>query len=254
MRSTFKVLFYKRIQAPNISIGVSELREAEQELSDPLSRLSTVKGVSYKTPYQPISTADLPPERITVVEQANSKRQAEAELVKYGFDVESLEKSFPELVSVNEDGSKAVDYAGLSVILLESIKQLSADVAAIKSVFSYSNGSIAIGKVPEPTPEEIAAREAEYQARKAAEKALAEAEAKAAAEKEKAEAEPATTEKVKAETSTAEFKVQVIKDLTVRLSAGKLTKEEAIAILNEVAPLYNLTEEDKKSILTAVFK
>ena len=42
----------------------------------------------------------------------------------------------PEVVSTDKDGYKAVDYAKLTAVLIESVKELSAEVKALKARLS----------------------------------------------------------------------------------------------------------------------
>lgn len=61
----------------------------------------------------------------------------------YGFKAQEVEKYFPELISTHQDGYKAMNYAGMTPVLLEAIKeqqtqieQLQSEVADLKKQLS----------------------------------------------------------------------------------------------------------------------
>jgi hypothetical protein len=52
---------------------------------------------------------------------------------KIGVIAQEVEKLFPELVETDKKGYKSVDYAGLTAVLLEAVKELSAKVTTLES-------------------------------------------------------------------------------------------------------------------------
>lgn len=51
---------------------------------------------------------------------------------KIGFIAQEVEKVLPELVHIKEDGFKAVNYAEISAVLVEAVKELSQEIEALK--------------------------------------------------------------------------------------------------------------------------
>ncbi len=98
------------------------------------SRLSTLELVAFsqepeqntaKVQHSVADTLDAP-RVIDIVEKQASERQ------HYALPIEQLEASFPELVYVLEDGSKAVNYVELVPVLVQCINELSARVAELE--------------------------------------------------------------------------------------------------------------------------
>ena len=50
----------------------------------------------------------------------------------YALDAERLEEAFPDLVYVNKDGSKVINYMEMIPLLVQSINELSAEIGALK--------------------------------------------------------------------------------------------------------------------------
>ena len=51
---------------------------------------------------------------------------------KYGFDVTTLMEQFPGMVAMNAEGDTCVDYLSLIPVLLQAVKELQAEVVALK--------------------------------------------------------------------------------------------------------------------------
>jgi DNA-binding beta-propeller fold protein YncE len=60
-----------------------------------------------------------------------------------GFLAQEVEKVYPELVSTDKDGYKAVNYAQLTPVLLEAIKELAAQNEALKAAAGAANSRAA---------------------------------------------------------------------------------------------------------------
>ena len=70
-------------------------------------------------------------ERVQVVNYSTQKGEAP---LHYGVDINSLQEAFPGLVQVDAKGNDYVDYASLIPVLLQSIKELKAQVSALQGM------------------------------------------------------------------------------------------------------------------------
>ena len=61
-----------------------------------------------------------------------------------GFIAQELEKIYPELVFTDKDGYKSVDYSRLTPILVEAIKDLSAEVQRTKTELANRNAKLEV--------------------------------------------------------------------------------------------------------------
>ena len=52
---------------------------------------------------------------------------------KIGFIAQEVEEVLPELVKTREDGFKGVNYAEMTAVLVEAVKELTAQVEALKA-------------------------------------------------------------------------------------------------------------------------
>jgi hypothetical protein len=104
------------------------------ESAELASRLSTLELVAFsqepeqntaKVQNSDTDTIDAP-RVIDIVEKQASER------LHYALPIEQLEASFPELVYVQEDGSKAVNYVELVPVLVQCINELSARVGELE--------------------------------------------------------------------------------------------------------------------------
>ena len=60
------------------------------------------------------------------------KKGAKKESERYGFLAQNVQEIFPELVHTDNNGYMSVDYIGLIPILVQSIKELRAELAELK--------------------------------------------------------------------------------------------------------------------------
>ena len=67
---------------------------------------------------------------LTVQAQTQSDEES---TIKYGLDATTLSEQFPSLVKTNPEGGLSIDYTSLIPILLQSIKELQEEVAALKN-------------------------------------------------------------------------------------------------------------------------
>jgi hypothetical protein len=97
----------------------ARLKEDIRELDDVLGRLETLRGVSYVRHPQRAAgrTGDAP--------LATSRREI-------GVLAQEVETVFPELVSSDGTGMRAVDYAGLTGVLVEAVKGLHEENRALR--------------------------------------------------------------------------------------------------------------------------
>ena len=62
-----------------------------------------------------------------------AKELKEGEGRHIGFVAQELEREFPELVSTDEKGDKAVDYGKMTAVLVEAIKEQQRQIAGLRS-------------------------------------------------------------------------------------------------------------------------
>ena len=92
--------------------------------------------VRYKKNFQPLQNVQEKLNQINAVYY--NWRQAEFPDMRFddktylGFKAQEVEQQFPELVHTDEKGYKSVDYARMSVVLLEAVKTLQKDNESIK--------------------------------------------------------------------------------------------------------------------------
>ncbi|MEI8224164.1 MAG: tail fiber domain-containing protein, partial [bacterium] len=96
----------------NLKTNISDL---SSNILDPLSRLRTVT-YNWKT-------------------QPNGKRMI-------GFLAQDLEQYFPELVTTDKQGQKSVNYANMTPVLVEAVKELNVKLANIQTVSTTINPSL----------------------------------------------------------------------------------------------------------------
>ena len=63
--------------------------------------------------------------------------------IQTGFIAQELEKVFPEFVNTSSDGYKSVDYARLTPVLVEAIKELAADKADMANKVNHLENEMA---------------------------------------------------------------------------------------------------------------
>ena len=85
-----------------------------EQIDDALDKIKNIRGVDYNWRTQEFPDRDFSEDR------------------QIGVLAQEIEKEFPELVQTDQDGYKSVDYAKLTPILLEAIKDLTARVEKLE--------------------------------------------------------------------------------------------------------------------------
>lgn len=116
-------------QAVTSSNAVS-LSTYTNEKSD-LEKLGALTAISYYKE-QPIAAQAQEGDTIATVHELSDIENQNYEKAHYGLPVEQLEEAYPNLVYVNEDGTKSVNYIELIPILVQSINELRAEVISLK--------------------------------------------------------------------------------------------------------------------------
>lgn len=96
-----------------------------------LEKLGTLNAVSYYKE-QPVATQAQECDTIASTHELTDIEIQNYEKAHYGLPVEQLEEAYPNLVYVNEDGTKSVNYIELIPILVQSINELRAEVVSLK--------------------------------------------------------------------------------------------------------------------------
>ena len=101
------------------------------------SAYNTVSGRRFKTQVQPLTNALASIQALRGVRyQWNTlgvQRGGIAGAGQVGFIAQEIEAVYPELVSTGPDGYKAVNYAQLTPVLIEAIKEQQAEIDALKA-------------------------------------------------------------------------------------------------------------------------
>ncbi|OAV66339.1 hypothetical protein Barb6XT_01985 [Bacteroidales bacterium Barb6XT] len=120
-----------------------QLRENVKKLSKPLSLLSNVNAVSYTERYvSPFTKGGIQDDKKEEAAELERKLQIEAVKTKIGLDAEALQKVYPELVELNNEGNYEINYTGLVPVLLEGIKELQSTLAEYKQVVTQQFASL----------------------------------------------------------------------------------------------------------------
>ena len=91
-------------------------------------------------------------ENTSVVKSENERIEREARDRKhYGIPANQLEEVFPELVMDDGKGNKSINYVEMVPLLVQSIKELSAEVATLKEQLGIQDPSKPVMKVKEQT-------------------------------------------------------------------------------------------------------
>lgn len=145
-----------------LDMDVSNLSSMRESTSERLVNLSAIAF------HQPLVTytnrnqsQDIPTDSICDIESLSNEsnttnrviqpsQRAFYEKIHYGIPVEQLEFYYPELVYETEDGSKGVNYIEMIPLLLQSIKELKAEIDElkgndVKKVASRNAGATIIG-------------------------------------------------------------------------------------------------------------
>ena len=120
------------------------LKKDIQTLSQTLSKLTSLRGVSFKWNEQAIDReikqmeenivvdSEDPQERERILEEKRQEiREANSHEVK-GFIAQEIEKIFPEWVDTDKYGYKMINMAEFLPVIVEAIKELQAEIEALK--------------------------------------------------------------------------------------------------------------------------
>lgn len=96
-----------------------------------LEKLASLNAVSYYKE-QPVATQAQEGDTIATTHTLTYIEIQNYEKPHFALPVEQLEEAYPNLVYVNEDGSKSVNYIELIPILVQSINELKAEVSSLR--------------------------------------------------------------------------------------------------------------------------
>lgn len=111
-----------RVLSPRSGLSglhVTSYKKLRPALPEDTKTISDLDGDSAK------STEVIQPEKDIIDEQFYEKNH-------YALDADQLEATFPDLVYVNKDGSKAINYMEMIPLLVQSINELSAEIENLK--------------------------------------------------------------------------------------------------------------------------
>lgn len=112
---------------PTESFDGSNVEKLSEQNEKTVSRLANLDAVSYYERNEQINEEDsLVSEKLTSAQKAYLAKQ------HYGVPLNQLEEYYPELVYEKEDGSKGVNYTEMIPLLLQSIKELNAEIEELK--------------------------------------------------------------------------------------------------------------------------
>jgi hypothetical protein len=96
------------------------LKEAIKPLSGALDKVKALRGVSFAWKMPRSAKKEMPPEMLAELREQRH----------IGFIAQEVEKICPDLISIDDQGYKSVDYARLTPILLEALKEQQAVIEA----------------------------------------------------------------------------------------------------------------------------
>jgi len=96
-----------------------------------LEKLASLNAVSYYWE-QPVATQAQEGDTIATTPELTDIEIQNYEKPHFALPVEQLEEAYPNLVYINEDGSKSVNYIELIPILVHSINELKAEINSLK--------------------------------------------------------------------------------------------------------------------------
>lgn len=129
------------------SSNAIEAKTYSNDMTD-LEKMSTLKAISYYQE-QPIAIQSTEGDTVANTHELTDIEIQNYEKAHYGLPVEQLEEVYPNLVYVNEDGSKCVNYIELIPILVQSINELKEEINSLKQTTksianSTNNQSISV--------------------------------------------------------------------------------------------------------------
>lgn len=96
-----------------------------------LEKLASLNAVSYYKE-QPVATQAIEGDTIATTHELTDIEIQNYEKPHFALPVEQLEEAYPNLVYINDDGSKSVNYIELIPILVQSINELKAEVYSLR--------------------------------------------------------------------------------------------------------------------------
>ena len=123
------------------TISDKRLKTNIQNLSDPLSKILRLNGVSYKYnfsfPKDTIHSGDTNIiKRNTIAGEAPITASSE---IRLGLIAQDVQQVVPEVVSTDDKGYMSINYQELVPLLIESIKEQQKQIEEMKKVLSYIN-------------------------------------------------------------------------------------------------------------------
>ena len=115
----------------------TRLKTDVKEIENPLSRLQLLRGVNYRLLDKPKRD----PFGVKIEENEADKKPSEQEQI--GFLAQELEKVFPNLVDVDDDGYFAINYIGLIPVIVEAMKEQQQELKEQKELITAQSLKIA---------------------------------------------------------------------------------------------------------------
>lgn len=117
------VIVADRLYVSSISQSASASMLSAGEAETVSDKVAGLSAVTEYAPTKALATAE--------TGTAGSLRAQQAGRLHYGLSAEQVEEAFPDLVYTAEDGTKLINYTELIPILIQSIAELKAEVAAL---------------------------------------------------------------------------------------------------------------------------
>ena len=129
--------------SPSGQGGTTILSDRGESVTDKLSQVQAVQFLRYdptkeastaKANFDDIDIDNMSPEELDSLSEAMGDIEPEPYLspVQYGLDADQLKVVYPELVYEDDNGNVSINYVEMVPLLVQSIKELSAKVAALE--------------------------------------------------------------------------------------------------------------------------
>ena len=129
--------------SPSGQNGTTILSDRGESVTDKLSQVQAVQFLRYdpaketntaKTNFDDLDIDNMSPEELDSLSEAMGDIEPEPYLspIQYGLDADQLKAVYPELVYEDDNGNVSINYVEMVPLLVQSIKELSAKVAALE--------------------------------------------------------------------------------------------------------------------------
>ena len=145
------VQFTKNVQTSGLFIQSDErFKENVEPVGDVLNALESLKAVSYTLKNDCAKRRQEVASMVPVTEKDRKDKEffeqfyadQEQGSERFGFLAQNVKEVFPELVHTDKSGYMYVDYIGLIPILVQSINELRAELAAVKAERQEEQGTM----------------------------------------------------------------------------------------------------------------